>query len=404
MRRTLMVAALAAALSVPIASAAADSGVTVRGLDFPEHTYLTYFGCESLFDGGQAPQVRIGSKDADLGKRSFGVIVPGSGTASGPVHLTDSVATTTASFSARADEGTATGAAYVWYVSDELDEGQVWAGRATLSVGSSWTTVNTARASYSWQLLDAATGDVIDDGGTGSIARFTRAHGDGPGYMLGGFGCLGEDFSIDALRFGTKGAVTTYDLEGLTTAMSIDAQGPDKAKPGAEITITGSAKDGTGVVVGAPMVLQASTGNGPFKDVGKPVSAGNDGIVRKIVTPDETTTYRWYLPDLGYVGDSHSDSLTVEVLPPPGEEPTDPAPGSDPSPEADAGSSSASEGATGAPSLPPLPSDATSEDSSAEPSESPSEEPTSEPSAEATETPAPETTEPAPGEATEATP
>jgi hypothetical protein len=43
---------------------------------------------------------------------------------------------------------------------------------------------------------------------------FTDAHGDGPGYLAGS-GCDGEDFSIDALRYGSRGAVTTYDLEGI---------------------------------------------------------------------------------------------------------------------------------------------------------------------------------------------
>ena len=70
---------------------------------------------------------------------------------------------------------------------------------------------------------------VVDAGGSATIAGFTAEHGDGPGYLLAGLGCDGEEFSIDALRFGSPGAVTTYDLEGITVHdASID---PTLARP-----------------------------------------------------------------------------------------------------------------------------------------------------------------------------
>ncbi len=61
MRRALMVTALAVALSAPIASASANTTVTVPGLAFPsDDTYLTYFGCDDLYHADtRAPQARI---------------------------------------------------------------------------------------------------------------------------------------------------------------------------------------------------------------------------------------------------------------------------------------------------------------------------------------------------------
>ncbi len=218
MRRALVGTALAVALSAPFASAAADSTVVVPGLAFPDSdTYLTYFGCEDLYHAdSRAPQVRIDRGAAPAGSRSFGMLMPGAGTAAGPVHLVDSVAdTTVAGFSARAPKG-GSGVAYVWYVTPGLRPGQVWAGRADLSVGDTWEYVNTARAPYTWQLTSAATGKILRQGGSATIADFTEENGDGPGYMLAGFGCEGEAFSVDRLRYGSPGDVTTFDLEGIT--------------------------------------------------------------------------------------------------------------------------------------------------------------------------------------------
>jgi hypothetical protein len=152
------------------------------------------------------------------------------------------------------------------------------------------------------------------------------------------------------------------------------------------------------------MQLRAKTAGGTFKNVGGPVSADVDGSVRVVVSPKVTTTYRWYLADLGYTGDVLSAPFTVVVELRGGQAPVTP-PSSAPDP---ADTDSESRGGTDTsppaqeqPEVPALPSPAPS------PSGEPSPEPTSEPSPEVTEPPAPETTEttePAPGEATDATP
>jgi hypothetical protein len=316
MRRAVLVAAMAAALCVPASPAVADETVVVPGLAFPSSdTYLTYFGCADLFRVPQvAPGVRIGQMEAPpAGLRSFGLLVPGTGTASGPVTLVDSVASTTvAGFSARADLGAA-GVAYVWYAPRGIGPGQAWAGRAELTAGPAWQYVDAAAATYRWTLYDVGSGQVVEAGGSATIGQFTDTRGDGPGYLLAGFGCDGSEFVMDALRFGSPGAVTTYDLEGITVATSITAS-KTLVRRGAKVTLTGASVDIAGVPVGAPLVLQARpAGSAAFQPVGEPVAAGVGGSVSVSVTPDRTTAYRWYMPATGYADAGFSAPVTVRV-------------------------------------------------------------------------------------------
>ena len=315
MRRAVLVAAITAALCAPLSPAAADDTVVVRGLAFPSSdTYLTYFGCTDLFHRGSAPRVRIGQVEATpTGLRSFGLLMPGVGTASGPVTLVDSVAATTvAGFSARADLGS-TGAAYVWYVSPGLDRGQVWAGRADFVVGPQWQYVDAAAATYTWTLYNAANGNVVKPGGSDTMAGFTAENGDGPGYLLSGLGCDGAEFVIDTLRFGSPGAVTTYDLEGITVTTSISASATS-VPSGKKVTLTGASVDIAGVPVGAPLVLQARpAGTRGFRPVGGPVTAAPGGAVSVSLVPGKTTTYRWLMPATGYADGGFSTPVTVHV-------------------------------------------------------------------------------------------
>ena len=316
MRRMVLVAAVAAALSFPLAPAMADDTVVVPGLAFPAaDTYLTYFGCTDLYHADtRAPQVRIG-RDGEVpaGRRSFGLRMPGSGTASGPVRRVESVAgTSVAGFAARSDQG-GDGVAYVWYSAPDLLPGQAWSGRATLQSGTAWRYVDAAAATYTWTRYHAATGEVVEDGGTATIADFTAAHGDGPGYLLAGFGCDGQPFSVDALRFGSPGAVTTYDLEGIAVSTTIKAS--HGTLPGnGEVTLTGTTLDAGGVPIGSALVLQTrAEGHKMFTSTGHPLHPGLDGIVSAVVAPEVTTEYRWYLPDTGLADAGYSAPVLVGV-------------------------------------------------------------------------------------------
>lgn len=315
MRRLVLVAALAAALSSPLAPVMADDTVVVPGLAFPDDTYLSYFGCTDLFRADtRAPQVRIG-RDGDVpaGRRSFGLRMPGNDTASGPVRRVGSVAgTSVAGFAARADEG-GVGVAYVWYSAPDLLPGEVWSGRAALQTGAAWQYVDAAAASYTWTRYHAATGEVVEDAGTASVADFTATHGDGPGYLLAGFGCDGQPFSVDALRFGSPGAVTTYDLEGIAVSITMTAS-HDTLPAGGEVTLTGATLDEGGSPVGSALVLQErAEGQELFTATGHPLHAGPDGTISAVVAPQVTTEYRWYLPDTGLADAGYSVPVRLGV-------------------------------------------------------------------------------------------
>lgn len=318
-----VMAAVLVALGVGLwpAAAHADETTVVSGTSFPSSsTYLTYFGCGSLHQSGTlGPQVRVARDDAaPLGRRATSLTMSATGSASGPVSLVDSVATATSTLAVDAPAGS-TGVAYVWYVSSELDAGQVWAGRADLTTSADgWQQVDAAAATYDWTRYAAATGAVVEESGTATIADFAAAHGDGPGYLLAGFGCDGGAFALDALRVGTPGGVATYDLEGWSVTTSIAASS-DTVPAGDVVQLTGISVDLQGRTMGAPLVLEARPeGADAFQPVAGPVAAGADGTVVTPVAPEVTTDYRWAFAETGYSDAHWSPEVRVVVEQPTG--------------------------------------------------------------------------------------
>ena len=113
--------------------------------------------------------------------------------------------------------------------------------------------------SYTWSCVDRR--DRRRSSATAAprrIADFTDEHGDGPGYLLAGFGCDGAEFSIDRLRYGSPGDGDDVRPRG-DRRHGEDAASLAQAKvaAGDPVTITGRAVDGTGAPIGASMVLQA---------------------------------------------------------------------------------------------------------------------------------------------------
>ena len=319
MRRTTAVGAMVAAVVTATGwsqAASADDTVVVAGTAFPTpSTYLTYFGCTDLYHADtRGPDVLTYlDAAAPAGRRATALRMPGGGTASGPVSLVGSVAAATSALSVTAPEG-GSGVAWVWYAAGDLQPGQVWAGRADLQAGAGgWQRVTPSAATYTWTRYDAASGSVVEQPGSATIADFTAVHGDGPGYLLAGFGCDGHEFSVDAISVGPPGAVRTFDLEGLpvTTSMSASAL---KAAPGEQVTLTGATTDNRQRLMGAPLVLeQRPVGAADFSAVGPPVAAGPDGRSSIAVTPDRTTDYRWFLPESGYADAGYSSTVRVVV-------------------------------------------------------------------------------------------
>src|SRR3954468_22895906 len=132
---------------------------------------------------------------------------------------------------------------------------------------------------------------VTPDGAvSATVAELAATHGgDGPGFYTIGFGCDGTPFSMDTLRVGSDGAVTTYDLEGLRTSVTIAGQ------PSAtgDVTITGRLRSGTGDPIPlATMILERRDADGR---VWRPVQVAEakDGVVEATVRPEGLAFSRW---------------------------------------------------------------------------------------------------------------
>ncbi len=367
--------------------ALADDTVTVHGTAFPDQraAQLTLVGCGSLYERSTEflqPYISRGPGRPALGTRSLKYDLAG-GNAIGTLSYVDSMAgTTSAGLQVYARPG-AQGVAYAGFQSPDADGYQLWVGRASLSATGSWQQFDATGLSYSWAEFDmqtgAPTGETAD---AATVAAFAAANGgDGAGFYMVGFGCDGAPFYMDGWRVGAPGSTTTYDLEALTSHLTMNGSS-HSIDPGDEVTIRGSVRDGAGRrLVRGTMILEAKpVGAASFLPVRVVDAAGTDPSVT--VAPTESTVYRWRFADRPLATGSVSSQFRVEVGQPRREEaPEAPETSQTPSaPTAPETSPEASPQST--PSDPPeSPSDPT------HPSETPSPEATIEPSVAPSPTP-----------------
>jgi hypothetical protein len=322
--RSLLAVLAAATLSIGmgVSPAQADGARTLSGpVTGDADVYLTYVGCDSLFDAASAPQSRInlGPYAAPLGRRSLGLVPAGAGSAAGPYSTFDSLGGLDATLSVAATGGSR-GVSWVMAVTGSSPAGTAWSGRAPVSVpAGSWSGVSAAALTYDWTLVDIRSGAVVADAGRGTPDQFTAEHGDGPGFAVTGFGCDGKAFNLDAVR----ASGSTFDFEGVQLTTSLTA-GKQQAAPGEEVTLTGRVTDTTGRVTGDPLVLESRTPGGAWAPVGRPVLADRDGLARAVVPVSETTEFRWHRLEGQHADEGWSEAVTVKVTQPetkPGAEP-----------------------------------------------------------------------------------
>ena len=307
-------AAVACAASVALvvpATAAADTLVVPGTTALDDRTFLTYVPCAGFFgDGATPPGLRInrGPQAPPLGQRSFGLAVAGTGTAAGVVRQTLSVQQL-GPVSMSVNPGSAsTGVAYAWYISPDLPAGQAWLGRAELEAAPGWQRVEVSAASYTWQAYDLATRLPQGSASTASLPDFVGGHGDGPGYVMAGFGCNGASFNLDAVSYGGS----TFDLEGFVATTSIAA---DDAAPGRPVTLRGWSERDTGRRLGDPLVLERLVpGTSRWEAVTGPILAGADTVVRTTVAPEVPTHYRWRMGEAEYADANVSEPLLVGAV------------------------------------------------------------------------------------------
>lgn len=281
--------------------------------------YLTYVGCDVLDGVASAPATRInlGPDTAPLGRRSFGLVPSGAGTASGPTIAFLSLAQLGAGVDVRAESGT-TGASYIWVTAPDAPAGHAWRGRASLSVApATWQHIDTATTPHEWQLIDLATGTATA-AETATPAEFAARHGDGAGFVVTGFGCDGNAFNLDAVA----GNGRVWDFEGLSLDTSVTPSATQIAT-GDQLEVAGSVTDGQGRVTGDPLVLQSRVpGVAEWTDVSPLTYAGPDGTSRVSITVAKTQEFRWLRPESQYSDAGSSEPVLVTVTPAPVAVPT----------------------------------------------------------------------------------
>jgi|tagenome__1003787_1003787.scaffolds.fasta_scaffold20970432_1 hypothetical protein len=316
----------------------ADGTVTVQGTAFPDpaHADLSFVGCADLYQRSNeplTPMVGLGPGEAPTGTRSLGWDLAG-GNAVGAVFPVPSVlATTTANLEVNA-AGHATGVAYAGYQQpSDAGTSLVWIGRAALTTpGSAWQKVDATSRLYAWAKYDMSTRQQVgsDPGVPTTVAAFAATHGgDGPGFYTIGFGCDGTPFSMDTLEIGSPDSVTTYDLEGLRTSVTIASS---RASTGGEVTITGRLRTETGDPIPfATMILERREPDSTqWKSVR--VAEVQGGVAHATVQASERAFYRWRFVERPLAEGAVSQALLLDVLPPLPSESPSPSPTSAPSP------------------------------------------------------------------------
>lgn len=322
--RALVAAGAAAALTLGLpAVATADSTVVVHGTDFPgPGAQLAYVGCTDLFardDQVLAPTIGFGPGRAPSGARSLGYDLAG-GTAIGSQHVVSSVlSTNVVSLSVFAPTGS-TGRAVVGYQAPS-DSGTsvMWFGVAPISApGGGWTTVVATPRAYTWTRYDMSTRTVVEAaaGPAVPVLDFVAAHGgDGPGLYALTFGCDGAPFSMDAMRVGSPGRVTTYDLEGIATGLTISAA-PLIVTEGEDVTIRGDLITSNGVPISHATVILERLNDTTKKWENIRVVDAESGTAVARLNPTASAFYRWRFVDRPLAEGSTSGHFVVTVLPP----------------------------------------------------------------------------------------
>ncbi|WP_109505860.1 hypothetical protein [Nocardioides speluncae] len=313
MRRIILGIVSALVLSVlPASSAAADSTVVVHGVAFPgDAVGIAAVDCSSSFTPlNFFPQLGIdrGPDTPPKGTRSMRFSLPDGPSASGIYADASSMSATTVVGVSLYGTAAMTGAAYAVYQAP-ADNGTnlYWQGRAELSQPpGGWRSVDVGGATYSWGKYNTTTGQLVQGGGSATVAAFTAANGNGDGYFIIGFGCNTQTFNLDAFRVGSPGSVTTYDLEAQKTKLAISAASTTTA--GTAVTVNGRLQAiPTNDMAGQRVRLEAKAhGSSTYKFVGEDLS-DDSGRVSLKVKPTKQTSYRWRFVEI----DSSLGSLSA---------------------------------------------------------------------------------------------
>lgn len=388
-------------LAPQAAEAAPAGGGVVRGLAFPGDAGFAYAGCEDP-DGGAQPHAVVRKIPGSPGGRSTGFATE-AGTGAGPQTAVSSLRGMGDMSIKVWSEGGSAGFAYVWLFPTSGDT--AYLGRTPLRTGGGWDTSNVSGRTFTWTERDATSFAAVEGlgaSGTKTLRSAAAAFGNGPARVGFGFGCDGEDFSLDSFRAGGR----SYDFDGIEVATSMTV-----TRSGRAVTLVGRSLGG-GVNRGEPLVLQRMK-QGRWTAVDPAlVEVDEAGVHTAVLRPAATSRFRWSRREVSY---AEAGVSRIAIVPATGkptlekkrgkdadrrggqrvapEDPTTP-----PAPEpTDPPTTEPTEPATPDPTAPPT------EDPTAPPSDEPTEptepavpDPTTPPSAEPTPEPSPEPTPEAP--------
>jgi hypothetical protein len=296
--------------------ALADDTVTVHGTAFPDlrEAQLTLVGCESLYERSTEFLQPYISRHTRLGTRSLKYDLAG-GNAIGTLSYVDSMTETSVAGLQVYSRPGAQGVAYAGYQSPDAEGYDLWVGRASLMSNGGWQSMGATTLTYTWEQFDMRTGRPTGESADApaTVPDFAEGHGgDGAGFYMVGFGCDGAPFYMDGWQVGAPGTTTTYDLEALTTHLTMNGTA-HAIDAGDEVTINGSVRDGSDRRLRAgTMILEAKpVGGGSFLPVQVVDAAATDPSIT--VAPTESTVYRWRFVDRPLATASVSEQFRVDV-------------------------------------------------------------------------------------------
>jgi len=317
MRRLLTVIFAALLMAGTFSPAHADSTVVVHGLNTPNPFFPVYFNCDGTLgadSSGLQLQITKSNPTPTLGTRSlkvtwstsaaFGFLRSGSSS-----HVADVLSIKM--FSDWDQKGTA----IIRMTPADTASGYYWIGHGETGwiTSGSWQNVDATAVSYAWTLYnpqDQATSTT----GTGTLASFAAAHGDGPADAFLGFGCLGNGpaVTIDGFRAGPSGSATTLDFEQQLSKLSI-SRAPTTITAGQSSTIHGKIIIAGSPASGASVALDAKpAGSSTWSKIAS-VTADQNGNLTKVVKPTKNTSYRWRFIETTATKGSVSTAVSVGV-------------------------------------------------------------------------------------------
>jgi len=317
MRRLLTVIVTALLVAGTFSPAHADSTVVVHGLDTPAPFFPAITNCDG--SGGVDPSVvhlalTKANPTPTLGTRSLKVTrdtptLFGFGRSGNSSHVAD--AFSIKMFSDWAQAGTAV----IYITPADTASGYYWVGygdTGSIPPGS-WWTVDATTVSYFWTLYNPDN-QPTSTTGTGTLASFVAAHGEGHTDAILGFGCVGDGpaVTIDGFRAGPSGNATTLNIEQQLSSLSI-SRTPSTITAGGSSTIRGRINVGGGPAGGASVKLDAKPfGSSTWTNIAT-VTSAEDGSLAKVVKPVKNTAYRWRFVETTATKGSVSSSVSVGV-------------------------------------------------------------------------------------------